>query len=295
MNISLPIRSFTYSASNVALKAWSAANPVKRDLIADKSVQLLDDHPDLAKRFCDTLSVSALRAACMEAGLGKGRVKALLGSPDAQLTNVSKAAARSSIDSGSEKILREYLYNRLDASREVRRAVTLRVMNTSDVRHLVNRALDDVTARIQANKPPVFETYDRIKSEGEFRRGVAVPLGVALCSACSIYTANPWIIAAAGAPLLFVYFSGMRKQEEAAKIVVSWINAGIAEINLDIKDPRLLRWPTTLPAEPPTWSKLRAFIHVKRRKPVPVGLKSDISAETTANTATEESSGQPGP
>lgn len=265
----------------------SAASPVKNDLVADKTVQLLDDHPDLTKRFCSTLSIPALRAACEEAGLKTGRVRALLGSTDNQLTNVTKAAARSSIDPKSEKVLRDYLRTRLSASREVRRSVILRVMNTSDVRGLVNRALDDVAARVQANKPSVFETYDRIRSEGEFRRGVAVPLGAALCSVCSIYTSSPWSIMAAGTPLLFVYFSGMRKQEEAAKIVVSWINAGIADIKLDIKDPHLLRWQTKNPAEPSIFSRLRSFVLQKRASSASPEPEPDLSAEVISTVSAE--------
>jgi hypothetical protein len=271
-----------------ALSVRSAANPVKNDLVADRIVQILDNHPKLTRRFCDTLSVPALRTACLEAGLKTGRTKSALGTTNDRIANISKAAAQSSMDPDSEKVLREYLYSRFGASREVRRSVALRVMNTTDVQNLVDRALDDVAARIQANKPSVFETYDRIRSEGEFRRGVAVPLGVALSAACSMYTSNPWSIAAAGIPLLFVYFSGLRKQEESTKIVVSWVNAGIADIRLDIRNPRLLRWPTKITPEPSMLSKLRTYAREKHTSRQTAAIESESPVEPTVVTTPAE-------
>jgi hypothetical protein len=120
-------------------------------------------------------------------------------------------------------------------------------MNTSDVRHLVDRGVEDATAHIQANMLSVFEGCDRLRAEGELRRGAAVPLGVALSSACALCTANTWLILSAAAPAVFVYFSGMKKQEEAVRTVVSFIAARIMPVDLDVSDVRLLRWQTKEP------------------------------------------------
>jgi hypothetical protein len=145
MNISLPVRDYLYYAWQLAMRIWSSARPVKNDLVADTMVNILDDSPALVVRFCDTIGLSALRAACDEAGLGRAsRVKPTLTTPDGKLVNAGKVAARSSIDRDCERLLREYLRERLQASREVRRSVALRVMSTADVAAMVNRAFEDV-------------------------------------------------------------------------------------------------------------------------------------------------------
>lgn len=288
INATLLIRSYAYSTWNLALRAWSAANPVKNDLIAEKADELLDSHPDLIKRFCDTLTFHALRAACLEAGLKFEDSRSSLRTADNQTLNMAKVAARSSIDPDSERLLREYLYNRLMASRAARRSVVLRVMDTSDIRTLVNKAFDDIVARLQANMPAAFEAYDRLRSEGEFRRGVAVPLGAALCSICAIYTSKPWLVTAAGIPLLFIYFSGMRKQEESARTVVSWINAGIADIKLDVKNPNLLHWPTKVTTRTTILSRLPAYMRIRRSSQASAVEESDSALESVSDASPAE-------
>ncbi len=244
----LPFQDLAHLARNLLLRMWSSARVAKNELVSNALAELLENHPDMMSKFCDTVSIKTLRVACSEAGLKpEGRTNITL--ENGSVVNVAEAATRSSIDPESEKILRTYLLQRLEASREVKRSVVLRVMNTADIRGLVNRAFDDAEAWLRAEKHRVFEESDRLRSEGEFRRGIAVPLGVVLISLCILYTSNPWLIIAAAAPLIFVYISGMRKQENAARIIASSVNAGIAVIRLDVTNVRLLQWPTDKPSE----------------------------------------------
>ena len=244
VNMSIPVRAYYYRLKNAVLRVWSNANPVRNDLVAGSIIKLLDSHPEVTTKFCETLSIVSLRDACYEAGLRSNKATSEIVNPDGTVVAVGAAARRSSIEPASEKLLRDYLAQRMAASSEVRRSVVLRVMNTSDVRQLVDRGVEDAATHIQANMPSVSEACDRLRAEGELRRGAAVPLCVALSSACAVYTTNIWFVLGAAIPAVFVYFSGMKKQEEATRTVVNFIAARIMPVDLDVNDVRLLRWKT---------------------------------------------------
>jgi hypothetical protein len=260
INVYLPIQGSFYALKTQIVRVWSPASPVRNDMTSDEAVKLLDNNPQVMLRFCKAISVLTLRLACLEAGVDVRRANSFMTTSDGEAIKMAKVAARSWADKHSESLLRDYLLNRMEASREVRRAVILRVMDTSDIHKLVYRALGDAASRVQADKPGIFEVCDRLRSEGELRRGLAIPLGVALSSICAIYTSNVWMIVTAAVPTIFIYFSGMRKDEEAAKVIVSCVSAEIVHIQLSVNDARLLKWPTpSVPEESraATWIRMR--------------------------------------
>jgi hypothetical protein len=113
------------------------------------------------------------------------------------------------------------------------------------MRQLVNRALEDAEAQIQANEPQIFDRCDRLRSEGELRRGVSLPLSLVLCSIVALYTFNLYLILAVGIPGIFVYFSGMKKEEDGARLIVSCVNTGLASIQFEPTEKGLLEWSTS--------------------------------------------------
>jgi len=238
----------------------------KDKLVSEKMAELIGSNRDLRAEFCNTLSLTRLRIACYVAGLHAGKV--YMTNSDGQKISVSRAAAHSFVDRDSEEILRRYLLERLETSHELSAQVALRVMYTEDVRNLVNRALENTETWLRSEKPNLFENCDRLKSEGEFRRGVSVPLALALCSICSLYTSDMITIWLPALPVFFLYLSGLRKIAEANAIVVGCVGVGIAPIKLDISDTKLLRWPTTQNStadSPSRLSALRTFWRTRRR------------------------------
>jgi hypothetical protein len=238
INIYVAARDLVYT-----IRTISGANAVRKDLIADAMARLLKEDPELIPRFCETVSALGLRAACSEAGLRQSRMKHPVTRPDGTIVDLGTAAARSFIDPECDRLLRDFLRERLQANHELRRSVGLRVMKIANLRSSVDRALAEAAAKIQADKPTVFDTWDRIRSEGEFRRGIAAPIGAALASVCAIYTANIPLIVAAAVPALFLYGSGIGKRREADGMMASLIDAGIAPVRLKVTDSLLLEWP----------------------------------------------------
>lgn len=232
----------TYRVLSAVRRVWSNANPVRNDLVAESIINLLDEHPETLDSFFETLSIYSLRSACYELVRGISRSGSEYRSRDGKLNNISRIVVQSPMDPTSANLLREYLAQRWTASREIRKTIVIRVMNVSDVRDLVNRAIENAIGHVQAESPSVFDSYDRLRSESELRCGVSVPLGVALSCAASYLFSDAWLIPAA-VPAIFVYFSGMKKQEEAMSIIVRSIAAQITPIDLNVNDVRLLSWP----------------------------------------------------
>jgi hypothetical protein len=266
MNLLVPIRGFFYDYKDNLVNLWSITQLVRNELIAKKIDDILLSHPQVLVEFCETVSIGALRVASAKAGLGQNRVTSRFVEDNGRTTDMSEVAKRSLADSGSEQLLRSYLRQRMLSSSEVRKAVTLRVMDTTDIRKLVSQAVSDGIALIRAGKPKVFEQYDRSKSEGKFRCGISAPLAVVLWSVCAAFTHRTVLCLAATVPVLFLYYSGMKKQQEAERIVVSSIEAKVIKVQLDASDVKLLRWPTSSDADRPSSVARKAVEDLRPRK-----------------------------
>lgn len=277
-NVYVLLRTYWEMVRDLILRIWSPAKPVKDELIAGQVSKLLEAHPDMVDKFCKTLSILGLRQASIAAGLERNRSSKYMMDTDGQVVDVAKAASRSAIDAGSEKILRKYLHDRMNVSPAVRRDIVSSVLEVSDIRALVNNALDAAVTHIQADRPRVFESYDRLRTEGEFRRGIAVPMGVALGSICVLYSHKMELIALSLLPVIVIYFSGMKKQEEAVKVVVDSVGAQITPIRLEISDAMLLRWPVQKEhfSLPSGFTKLRARLNRWRSR-----VERDVVAPNT--------------
>lgn len=265
INASLPIRNNSYHAKESALKLLSPTYVVRNELIATKIDEILLAQPHVLTEFCESISITALRAACAEAGLGQGRTRFV---PDnGQPISVVSAAKRSSVVAEDEQLLRTYLEHRMLASSEVRKAVTLRVINTADIRRIVNQALSEGIALIRAGKPKVFEQYDRTRSEGKFRCGVSAPLAAVLWSAFASLTHSGTLRAlAATIPVFFIYYSGILKQQEAERIVVSCVDARVVKVRLDVSDAQLLRYRSSTNADQPSSDVRRLVENLRGRR-----------------------------
>jgi hypothetical protein len=244
INATVIVLLFNYAVRKFALKVWSPATAARNGLESRSAVDLLDMHPETVHKFCRTLSSVSLRSACIEAGLYTDSAS-LYETSDGNSIKLSEAAARSWVDPESDRILRDYLRAQLLTDRPAAASVILRVVQASRIRNLVRGAVADAETRIRAQQRVMFEDSDRLRAEGEFRRGVAIPLAAMLSTICSFYTSLPALIALAAAPMILLYASGLKKEQDSAAIIVSCITAGIADLKVeDLNDVRLLRWRT---------------------------------------------------
>ena len=91
-----------------------------------------------------------------------------------------------------------------------------------------------VSMRLQGSKPSVFDSYDRLKAEGEFRTAVAVPVAVLLVS-LSFQLSNgerrvTWLVSlVAIAVAVILLFLAWRKSREANDLVIQSVVSGLVE------------------------------------------------------------------
>jgi hypothetical protein len=265
ISVSIYLLEYLNALWRSTLRVWSSAKLERDKLASEKVAELLDRNPDIRTRFCDTLSFYSLRIACEVAGLHSGN--GYVTTQDGRHVNVQSAAARSLVDKGNQEILRIYLRERLQTSQEITREVALRVMHINDVRSLVDRALEATETWLRSEKSDLFDNCDRLRSEGNFLRAVTVPLALALCSIWSNYITDLAYVWLPAIPASLLYFSGLKKIEEAKAIVVGCVRIGIAPITLDISDTRLLSWPAPQQAINPTPrpTLLRAIWSIRRK------------------------------
>ncbi|HTS97027.1 MAG TPA: hypothetical protein VMI33_10435 [Streptosporangiaceae bacterium] len=239
------IMSLTITSGNTALRLitniWSPATAVRDSLVSASVSKIIESHPEVVYRFCRTLRPVSLKVAYDEAKLSSDSEESY--EIGGRTITLSKAASRNWIDPEGDKILRDYLLSRLLADPSIAAETITLITQPSRIRHLVATTVSKAETRIRVEHRPVFEDSDRLSSEGEFRRGVAVPMGVILSSIVAYYTARPVFIVAAALPMVLVYASGLTKDQHAAAVIVDCIAAGIVEPDLDESgDLRDLQW-----------------------------------------------------
>lgn len=241
MNALVLLGQSSFVAKRIVFRVWSPASAVREGLAIASIGKILDGNPEVAYRFSRTLDSMLLRFACNEVGLRSDGEK--IYGVDGRTIELSKAASRSWVNSDCERILRHYLLSRMLADRSAAMSAIFRVMKKPRIHGLVKGAVNVAQTRIRADERVIFEDSDRLRTEGEFRRGVAVPMAAILASIGVYYTARPILIAAAALPTVLVYISGISKEEQAAAMIIDCITAGLVEPDLsELEDVRLLRW-----------------------------------------------------
>lgn len=91
---------------------------------------------------------------------------------------------RNSTDGIVDDDLREALLQRLLVSADARRAFARSALDYAELRKVLRRRLERAELVLRSDKADVFMDYDRVRSEGEFRSSVGLPVAalLALCA-----------------------------------------------------------------------------------------------------------------
>jgi hypothetical protein len=101
------------------------------------------------------------------------------------------------------------------------------LINTSEY---VGAAKDDIghlAYRLLGKEDRVYDEYDRLRAEGIFRLGLALPLG--FLSAALAYLDNPWWLAGVVVPIVFAYLGGAAFAE-AERGLAAAVSSGRVEL-----------------------------------------------------------------
>lgn len=231
---------FTDGYKEAARRVLFPLRQVKNRIASDKLAELLDMYPEKREQFCQEIDPIRLRLACHYAMIRSGGIMIPL--PDGTSMSASRADASVRRSSEIEKAVRTWLLGRLKSSREISGRVALKVMRTDELHVRIDVALTGAEAWLRAEKPAVFESCDRLRSEGEFRCGVTIPAMAVACSLAAAYVSDFSFFLLPAIAIAPLYASGLKKYEEAAGILAGCINAGITPVTFDVTDERLLSW-----------------------------------------------------
>jgi hypothetical protein len=136
-------------------------------------------------------------------------------------------------DSEMEALVRNVMLHEIDINPAARRAFVATVYNMEALKQNLHVRLDQAEVDLRANAPDLFQEYDRLRAEGEFRRGVSLPtlgilagLGVLLFDLFSLRLTTGWlVILLAGAAVIgsALHSAGSRKLIEANRLLYSCV------------------------------------------------------------------------
>lgn len=123
---------------------------------------------------------------------------------------------------------------RIRASALARRTLLLESLDRQFYLARYKSELRELPSRLISSHPPIYERWDRLDSEAEFRYGVAFPVGtlvVVVGSSLSEIVGSIWIAVGSVALAAFVFslllFAGSMKQREADTQLVQAVTSGL--------------------------------------------------------------------
>ncbi|MEV4139371.1 hypothetical protein AB0J72_45325 [Dactylosporangium sp. NPDC049742] len=143
----------------------------------------------------------------------------------------------------SDSDVRRALLRKLETSQVARAAFVRSVLEFDELRVRLRRRLNRAERRLRENQPEQYLEYDRLKAEGEFRSGVAVPLMVLLAALAYRWHLefdakdSPdvlwWLIVGAFAAGTIMIYAGDAQARKARMILYDSVRTGVIELQND--------------------------------------------------------------
>lgn len=141
--------------------------------------------------------------------------------------------SRSRLDSH----LRDAIYAATRDNQDKQRLFVRRFTNASAYQQDVASRLDQANVKLKADRPALYDEYDRLRAEGEFRSGVALPVAAVIALAAMIVAPSMtwiaerlWLVAFPAALLfLLLQVAGRSKSAEASRLLYSSIRHELIE------------------------------------------------------------------
>jgi len=121
-----------------------------------------------------------LASACAAVGISRDRMHQIASPEEREIiSNTSEMALlkyRIRNNHDIAVLARTVLLERLRESSEARRSFAVSVFNYPEFVKRFRKKLQEADVDLRAEKPELFPEWDRLMAEGEFRRGVSIPL-----------------------------------------------------------------------------------------------------------------------
>jgi hypothetical protein len=155
-----------------------------QELSRDDAEYRFTQDPSFFERVLETLEVADIYRAAQHIGVSREELCASA-TPEQQpvIVRVKGVADLRFMDDdnpGLVGIVKQALLRRLQASAEARDVFATGALNMEPLRDDLRKRLGRVPVLLRANHAELYDEYDRLHAEGEFRTGVSVPLVIFL-------------------------------------------------------------------------------------------------------------------
>jgi hypothetical protein len=227
----------------------SPVNAVRREYILSQLAKPLDpSRNDALKRILERTAVRHLEFATLEVATATRYTETESGT----LVDLSEKLDAARLDPDSADFLREFL---LEMSAEVaqRKLIIGATVDITGMNTALREAIQTGETLLRATQASTFEAYDRLRSEAEFRRSIAVPLALVITSfvvgaihESQIAGQDPGVYipitlaTCLSATSLLLFVPGVLREAEAERLILLTIQANLIEHRLENLDQGLI-------------------------------------------------------
>ncbi len=249
--------SMLLEASQELSAAWDPSRDQVNYFLQEEVDRYLAASPHLLRDLVEGLPKDSLREAAELMQLELQEIANAADLPGGILENWSDLAnvLTTEKEGGLRVAVVEAVHKAAREEVRLRREFIRRFADTTSLRRDVRQRVERAQVRLRADHVPLYDEYDRLRAEGEFRVGVAVPAGASLLGAgVLVADAIPWLadhLYVTALPALIVTFlllsAGTGKKNEASQLLFASVSQEVI-VNRDIRElaPRDLRLKDSL-------------------------------------------------
>lgn len=236
---------FYEEAWNGLKKAWDPSRQQVDYMLREESNRSLASSADLRGRLTSQLPPRQLAEVTRRINLQEAEFQRQLATlaPDLRPLTLSKALRRVKTESRVAAVVRAAVNDRIAGNAEARRIFILAAISTARMQADVKSRVDRAHVQLRAQYEGIYNEYDRLRSEGEFRTAIAVPLFGLLGSISYLLIDELGLIGdkvyifytVAGVASLAMLAAGGSKKSEAAQLLYASVRQQLVQ-NADTRD-----------------------------------------------------------
>jgi len=211
--------------------AWDPSREQIALMVKEESARTLASSDSVRSSLIGRIPQGLLFDAVRATNLQEAEFQRVLAVQAPALTSVPLARAVRKIKRMPEveAIIRAALDAKVATHSEARHALISAVVNTTRLQADVRNRVDRAHVELRANHEAVYNEYDRLRAEGEFRTGIALPLtaltfalGYLVVDELGVSPDNDvWVYVVAAVAGLAMLTAGNGKKSEAANLLYS--------------------------------------------------------------------------
>lgn len=226
-------RVLVYPPLEILRSALFASANSRRDFVSNVLEERITQDPNFLSGLLEDCTPKVLKRMLLEILAERPDALRLTGKlrVEDQVVDLFDAACRCSEHPESASLLRKTIDDKLQSSRELRELVLI-PRTQARTKPVLERVLRNAEAYFRCEKELVFQQYDQLRSEAEFRRAIAAPAVATLWLYFfpvmpAEYNFSKWLILGASSiPGAILLATASQREDEAQHILLSSLHLG---------------------------------------------------------------------